>query len=83
MKFGNASDKESWEKLLIMDMMSSKKVYRMKAKKSVVEEMFKKLDGAAFSTKTPQARRQMKRQVLGEASNRPITEDAPKWAVHL
>lgn len=72
MKFGNASDKESWEKLLIMDMMSSKesvldegkevlKIRKPSWRKSVVEEMFKKLDGAAFSTKTPQARRQMKR----------------------
>ena len=50
-------------------------------RKSIVGQMFDKLDSTSFSLKSPQAKRQMKRRVLGEASNRQRMEDAPKWAV--
>ena len=74
--------------MLSMDMMSSEesvtdegeevlKIRKLSWRKPVVDEMFEKLDSAANTSKTPQARRQMKRRVLGEASNDPSLKMPP------
>ena len=91
-KFRNQADKEKWQKILTTEMMSSEesvsdegeevlKVKKLSWRKPIVEDMLKKLDSTLYSSKSPQARRQMKRRVLGEVSNREIVEDAPKWAI--
>ena len=50
-------------------------------RKPVIDDMFKRLDSVSHYLKSPQARIQMKRRVLGEVSNRATAEDAPKLAV--
>ena len=92
-KFKSNTDKEKWEKVLTSEMMSSEvstsekgeeilKVNKPSWRKTVVENMFEKLDRASYNNKSPQAKRQMKRRVLGEVSNRSRIEGAPKWVVN-
>ena len=46
-----------------------------------VNDFFKKLDDNVRAEKSPQARRQMKKRMLGEASSRPLPAGMSKWAV--
>ena len=48
-----------------------------------VDSLFHKLDETTLKSKSPQARRQMKKRVLGADSNRACPSDAgvPSWAV--
>ena len=57
------------------------KVKKPSWRKPIVDDMFKKLDSVSLANKSPQAMRQMKKRVLGEASNRSVAADAPKWAI--
>ena len=72
------------EENLTTDMMSSEesvseedvlKVKKPSWRKPIVDDMFKKLDSVSQAIKSPQARRQMKRRVLGEAFNRSVAVD--------
>ena len=50
-----------------------------------VDALFHKLDETTFKAKSPQARRQMKKRVLGTESSRsyPSSAGVPSWAVVL
>lgn len=85
-------DKEKWEKVLIPDMMSSEDdddedgevmiVRQLPWRSSILNNFFLKLDDQSKSQKSSQARRQMKRRVLGLASGRPkpVNKEIPQWA---
>ena len=49
-----------------------------------VDTLFHKLDEVTIKAKSPQARRQMKRRVLGTVSGRscPTNAGIPSWSLH-
>ena len=85
-------DKDKWCKVMVMSMMSSEESgedegeevlirRRLSWRAERVNDFFKKLDDNVWAEKSPQARRQMKKRMLGEASSRPLPAGMSKWAV--
>ena len=84
-------DKDKWCKVMVMSMMSSEESgedegevlirRRLSWRAERVKDFFKKLDDNVRAEKSPQARCQMKKRVLGEASSRPLPAGMSKWAV--
>lgn len=87
------SIKEKWEKVLIPDMMSSEDddddgggeaiiIRQLPWRSSTLNDFFLKLDMQAMSQKSSQAKRQMKRRILGSASThpKPVEKGIPQWA---
>ena len=50
-------------------------------RKTIIDDMFTKLDKVSLANKIPQARRQIKIKVLGEASNKSVAADTPTWVI--
>ena len=74
---------EKWEKPSTSEMMSNEmstseegeeilKLKKHSWQKTVVEDILEKLGRVSYNNKSPQAKRYMKRRVLGEVSNRNI-----------
>ena len=92
MDFADVRDKEMWEKILTLDMVSSEEsgtddgeevliVRPIPWRSARVHHMFRELDRQSLTDKSPQSRRQMKRRVLGENSTRPqCNRELPQWA---
>lgn len=91
-KFKKESDKALWEQLMIMDFMSSEEsdmdgdedvliVHSLPWRKPSVKKMFSTLDADISRNRSSQSRRQMKRRVMGSASERARPTTYPKWAV--
>jgi hypothetical protein len=94
MKFSRENDKLLWEKVLILGFMSSEEsdlddeeevlsLRPLPWRAEKVDTLFRKLDDITLKAKSPQARRQMKRRVLGVESSRssPSIAGIPSWAV--
>ena len=94
MKFKKSSDCDLWMKVLIPEMMSSEesgndeddeeilKVLPLPWRARKVTKMFQQLDLESSKYKTPQSRRQRKRRVLGESSERARPDrdgNLPNW----
>lgn len=94
MSFKAPEQLENWRRVLKFEFMSSEEsatdeddeviVIRSLPWRSVhVDRLFERLDHKAREQKSPQARRQMKRRVTGDPSNRPRPiGDSPTWAVN-
>lgn len=92
MVFADARDREAWEKVMTLDMISSEDsgtddgeevlvVRPLPWRSARVSHMFQEVDRQNLKDKSPQSRRQMKRRVLGENSDRPqCTSELPQWA---
>ena len=48
---------------------------------SRVAEFKRTLDSYTAKSKSPQARRQMKKRVIGKESSRPVPGNFPEWAI--
>ena len=94
MTFSKQEDKALWEKVLVLEMMSSEDseideeeevlmVHPLPWRASKVDAMFKRLDDGIKENKSPQSRRQMKKRCVGQDSARcaPIADKFPKWAL--
>ena len=92
--FKKPSDKSLWEQLLKTDYMSSEEsdvdgdedvleVHDLPWRKPSVKKMFATLDAESLKRKSAQAKRQMKRRVLGRDSTRPQPASILKWATKL
>lgn len=92
MKFRKSSDVDLWRKIVTLDLMSSEessmdeeeeviKIHPLPWRASKVTRMFQHLDTEALKSKSPQSRRQRKRRVEGESSQRvqPIDRNLPNW----
>ena len=92
-KFTIPKDREKWEKVLVLELMSSEDsgmdedeeilaVRPLPWRSTRVDEMFDELDKKIQSGKSPQSRRQTKRRKVGNLSQRiRCTSDSiPKWA---
>lgn len=86
-------EKEEWMGVLKMTIMSSDSsgeddgedvlvVHPLPWLSADVSDFKCKLDEEIKKEKSPQARRQMKRRVVGSASSRPCPSDLPSWAIH-
>ena len=89
--FKKPSDKSLWEQLLKTDYMSSEEsdvdgdedileVHDLPWRKPSVKKMFAT---ESLKRRSAQAKRQMKRRVLGRDSTRPQPASIPKWAMEL
>jgi len=92
-KFADPKDKGKWEKVLILELMSSEDsgtdddddilvVRPLPWRSSKVDQMFKELDKETLSGKSPRSRRQMKQRKTGNPSKRPqcSIDGVPRWA---
>ena len=92
-KFTVPKDREKWEKVLTLEVMSSEDsgmeedeeilvVRPLPWRSTRVDEMFDELDKKILSGKSPRSRRQMKRRKVGNSSKRPrcTCDSIPKWA---
>lgn len=92
-KFSNPKDRERWEKVLCLDLMSSEEsgfddgdeiliTRPLPWRSPRVDQLFKELDKHSLSEKSPQARRQMKHRSVGNPSTRPccVRDGVPEWA---
>lgn len=93
-KFQKPSDKSLWKQLLKTDYMSSEEsdvdgdedvlqVHDLPWRKPSIKRMFATLDAESSKRKSAQAKRQMKRRVMGRNSTRPQPASMPKWAAKL
>lgn len=82
MKFADAKDREKWEKVMMLDVISSEDsgsdngeevliVRPLPWHSDRVDHMISDLDKQSLSDKSPLAKRQMKRRVPGQHSQRP------------
>ncbi len=94
-KFRKNSDSDLWTKVLIPEMMSSEesdvdeedndeilKVHPLPWRANKVTRMFQQLDLETSRSKTPQSRRQRKRRVAGQSSDRQRPDpdvNLPNW----
>ena len=84
-------DREKWEKVFIVDMMSSEEsgseedsdivVKPLPWRSSRVSRFFSQMDKYTTAKKSSQAKRQTKARVLGAPSARPPPTDLASWAV--
>ena len=89
-KFTVPKDREKWEKVLTLELMSSEDsgmeeilvVRPLPWRSTRVDEMFDQLDKRIISGKSPRSRWQMKRCKVGNFSKRPhcTSDSIPKWA---
>ena len=78
MEFSRKEDKVLWEKVMVLDLMSSEEsgfdeedilsVHPLPWRAARVDTMFKKLDDYSKESKSPQALRQTKRRCIGTTS---------------
>ena len=93
-KLKKTSDSDLWVKVLIPEMMSSEesdideddveilKVHPLPWRANKVTRMFQQLDLEVSRSKTPQSRRQRKKRVTGETSDRQKPDrdgNLPNW----
>ena len=95
MEFSNVDSRSMWEKVMTTAMMSSEEsghegedevlyVRPLLFRSGKVDRFFSILDDKVKETKSPQARRQMKKRVRGDVSTRevPVGHCFPKWALN-
>ena len=94
MEFSREGDKVLWEKIMILDLISSEEstvdeeevlvVHPLPWRSSKVDAMFNRLDEYTKDNKSPQALRQTKKRCVGNSSTRniPVNSLLPKWAVN-
>jgi len=83
----NEQQKDKWLSIITNDMMSSEEsgpddsiiVHPLPWRSQHVDNMFEKVDRYNDGKRSPQARRQMKRRILGDLSSREAPQ-LPKWA---
>lgn len=75
----NEREKNKWAKCLVVDLISSDEsdgetivVKNLPWRSSVVNDFFDSLDNEAYSRKSEQAKRQMKKTLCGDLSDRPV-----------
>ena len=92
--FDGGRDMEQWKAILTIDLMSSDESADEEGEELLVTHplpwlsdtvsQFKlSLDQQIMQSKTPQARRQMKKRMVGCPSKRSILENLPSWATKL
>ena len=94
MQFSNTDSRAMWEKVMTISMMSSEEsgndgeeeilyVHPLPFRSGKVDRFFSMLDNKVKETKSPQARRQMKKRARGDISARdlPVGHCFPKWAL--
>ena len=92
MKLADAKDREKWEKVMNLEFISSEDsgvddgdevliVRPLPWRSTRVDHMFTDLDKKSLDDKSPLAKRQMKRRVLGQHSQRPkpVVEGLSQW----
>ena len=94
-KFSDPKDRERWEKVLCLDLMSSEEsgfddhdgdeiliTRPLPWRSARVDQLYMELDKHSLSEKSPKARCQMKQRRVGNPSTRPccILHGVPEWA---
>ncbi len=85
-------EKEQWQAVMTMDMMSSDEsgeedgeeiliVHPIPWLSHTVTQFKLSLDQQIANAKTPQAKRQMKKRLIGSPSERGVIENLPPWAL--
>ena len=91
MQFSDADSRVMWEKVMTIEMMSSEEsgndgeyIHPLPFRSAKVDRFFSMLDDKIKETKSPQARRQMKKRVMGDISARGVPDGHyfPKWALN-
>lgn len=83
---------EQWQAIMSMDLMSSDEsgeedgdevllVHPLPWLSETVVQFKASLDQQIVASKTPQAKRQMKKRLLGCSSNRGVVDNLPSWAL--
>ena len=95
MEFSREGDKVLWEKIMILDLISSEEsavdeeevlvVHPLPLRSSKVDAMFNRLDEYTKDCKSNQALCQTKKRCVGNSSTRniPVNSLLPKWAVNV